>query len=31
MIINILKLYVNAGELDDSAFMTALKAFVEVA
>ena len=29
MIINIL--YVNAGELDDSAFMTALKAFVEVA
>lgn len=25
------ELYVNAGELDDSAFMTALKAFVEVA
>ena len=25
------ELYVNAGELDKSAFMTALKAFVEVA
>lgn len=25
------ELYVNAGELDESAFMTALKAFVEVA